>query len=197
MVITLLIIPGNSLAKHHLTNTEKIKWVDTSHHKFIITSYPVNLVISSIKFGVEIPLGQRKSVKVLASVAKAQYSDVSYDNAFLEWSAEVQYKIYLSRNKKKLNGFYMAPYISYKSLNSNYQEWYDQPSKPYHITAMSFGYCVGYQVIIHSALAIDGFIGAGYNKVKCNLPYTPDMDFIFGYPRGLCFHPAIGIGIAF
>src|SRR6185312_5978436 len=107
-----------------------------------------------------------------------------------------------------LNGLYLAPYVSYKTMTysgttyPNYIDLlYPAPPQIYYSNAsvsdLGIGYIIGYQWVYNSTFTIDAFIGGGNNSISGNNAGGNLSNTIYEYRSGIDFHSGIGIGIAF
>jgi len=182
---------------------------DTISRTDILTIYPTNFVASTAKIGYEFKVAHNKGLKIMASYGSSNGVDDFYLlDKFNEIGLEAQFRIYVLKNHLALNGLYLAPYISYKTMtysgNSNpinLDLIYPSPSPVYYsnatVAALGIGYVIGYQWIFNSTFTVDAYIGGGDNIISGNNAGGNLSGTVYEYRSGIDFHSGIGIGIAF
>jgi hypothetical protein len=181
---------------------------DTMKRKEIFTCFPTNFVASTLKLGYELRLAHNKGLKFLGSVgASSSSNDFYFLDKFTEFGLEAQLRIYVIQDHPALNGLYVAPYVSYKSMtysgqtNQNGLVMYVGPGPVYVSNAttsdLGLGYVMGYQWVFNSTFTVDFFVGGGDNIISGNNSGGILSTSTFEYRSGIDLHTGIGIGIAF
>jgi len=186
-------------------STHYYSHMDTIQRKGVFTSYPTNFIASTLKVGYEFKVSNNKGLKFIGSVGSSQNNTSWYDlNKFTEFGLEAQLRFYILKDKPALNGFFLAPYASYKSMTyTGNGSVYDPNTGTYTygqngtVSDLAIGYIIGYQWIFNSTFSIDAFIGGGYNSISGdNTQGTLGTD-IYAYHNGIGIHTGIGLGVAF
>jgi hypothetical protein len=185
---------------------------DTTYRKGALTSFPLNFIASTMKVGYEFRLSPNKGLKLIGSYGASSSStnnsniygtpNNTYYNlgSFSEYGLEAQLRFYILKGRPALNGLYLAPYVSYKSMNysyngTNYQGFaFNQNATT---SDFSVGYVIGYQIIYSSSFTLDLFIGGGINNITGDNSNGTLSTDPFAYYKGIMIHPGLGIGIAF
>jgi len=178
---------------------------DTVKRKEIFTCFPTNFVASTLKLGYEFKVAHNKGLKFIGSVGSSSSpNDFYFLDKFTEFGLEAQLRVYVIQVHPALNGLYVAPYISYKSMTySGYTNFGDLvgPGPVYINNAttsdLGLGYVMGYQWVFNSTFTVDFFVGGGDNIISGNTSGGILSTSTFEYKSGIDFHSGIGIGIAF
>ncbi len=182
---------------------------DTIERTDILTIYPTNFVAYTAKLGYEFKIAHNKGLKITASYGSSNGTDdFYYLDKFNEIGMEAQLRIYLLKGHPALNGLYLAPYVSYKTMNysgtayANYIDLlYPAPPQLYYsnvnVSNFGIGYVIGYQWIFSSTFTVDAFIGGGNNSISGNNAGGNLSNTIYEYRSGIDLHSGIAIGIAF
>ena len=181
---------------------------DTIKRKEIFTCFPTNFVASTLKLGYEFKVAHNKGLKFLGSVgSSSSANDYYYLDKFTEFGIETQLRIYVIKDQPALNGLYLAPYVSYKSMtysgatNYNGLVLYVGPGPVYvsNVTTsdLGIGYIIGYQWVFNSTFSLDLFVGGGNNIISGNNSGGALATSIFEYRSGIDIHSGLAIGIAF
>jgi hypothetical protein len=178
--------------------------IDTVERKSVFISYPTNFFASTLKIGYEFKVGSGRSLALIGSLGGADSKDNStfYGvSSFTELGLEAQFRIYILKDRPTLNGLYLAPYASYKSMSYSFlgQDPYtgNYTSIDRSVSNLGVGYIIGYQYIFSSSFTFNAFLGGGYNSVSGDNTYGTVNQNPFGYSKGITVHMGIGIGIAF
>jgi hypothetical protein len=198
----------NSNAQNRPTYQKKAGYrgygMDTVERTNVLTSYPTNFVASTFKVGYEFKVSNNKGLKFIGSFGS---SSENYDwyglSGFREFGLEAQLRFYVQKDHPALNGFYLAPFSSYKTMNYNSSIYYSpingQPQSSQTATVSNFalGYIIGYQWIFRSSFVIDAFIGGGGNFISGDNTQGNLSNTIYAYRNGIDLHTGIALGIAF
>ncbi len=191
--------------KSRSSSSRPFSRIDTLERKGVFISYPTNFIASTLKVGYEFKVANSKGLKLIGTLGSAENNSDWYQlNKFTEIGMEAQLRFYVLKEKPTLNGFYLAPYASYKSMsysgnlityNSNTGSYTTEQNAT--VSDIAVGYIIGYQWIFNSTFTIDAFIGGGYNSISGdNTQGTLGSD-IYAYRNGIGIHTGLGIGIAF
>jgi hypothetical protein len=179
--------------------------IDTIERKSVFISYPTNFFASTLKIGYEFKVAHNKGLALLGTLGGGQSSENSSTyygvTSFNEEGLEAQLRIYILKDRPALNGLYLAPYMSYKtmayvaSVQDQYTgSWSDQP---FNTSSFGIGYVMGYQYIFSSGFTFNTFLGGGDYIISGDNTHGSVAQNPFGYPKGIAVHMGIGIGIAF
>ena len=177
---------------------------DTIKRRNVLTFFPTNFVAATIKAGYEFKIAHNKGLKFMGSFGSSTTGGDFYGlNEFQEFGLEGQLRFYFQKDYPALNGFYLAPYVSFKSMNYK-SDMYVLPVYPpiYNssvgqVSNFSLGYVIGYQWIFNSSFVIDAFVGGGYNSISGNNSPGNLSNTVYAYRSGIDLHTGIGIGLAF
>jgi hypothetical protein len=183
---------------------QRISPIDTVERSIILTSYPTNFVAATIKVGYEFKVSHNKGLKFIGSFGSSNENSDWYGlNEFKEFGLEAQLRFYVQKDHPALNGFYLAPYASYKSMsyttnNTFYNLSTGQAySQTGNVSNFMLGYVIGYQWIFNSSFVIDAFIGGGNNFISGDNTQGNLSNTIYAYRNGIDLHTGIGLGVAF
>jgi len=194
--------------KHKSIATTMFGSRDTMNRTEVFTCFPTNFVASTLKLGYEFKVAHNKGLKFLGSVgSSSSANDYYYLDKFTEFGIETQLRIYVIKDQPALNGLYLAPYVSYKSMNysgaTNYNGLvlYVGPGPVYvfNVTTsdLGIGYIIGYQWVFNSTFSLDLFVGGGNNIISGNNSGGALATSMFEYRSGIDIHSGLAIGIAF
>ncbi len=118
-----------------------------------------------------------------------------------------EYRYYLSDGKEAIEGFYVAPFLRFQYLTLtedtfygyyNYQGGnYPNPQYKATLNTAGLGLLIGHQWVFRKRVALDTFIGPGYNvgKVKVSSGYA--QDFPLTGLEGFTLRVGVALGIAY
>lgn len=178
--------------------------MDTIERSIILTSYPTNFVAATIKVGCEFKVAHNKGLKFIGSFGSSTENGDWYGlDEFREFGLEAQLRFYVQKDRPALNGFYLAPIVSFKSMTYTDNNLIFNPStgQPYSqngsVSNFMLGYVIGYQWIFNSSFVIDAFIGGGNNFISGDNTQGNLSNTIYAYRNGIDLHTGIGLGVAF
>ena len=169
---------------------------DSTQRKVVFINYPLNFIVSTMKVSGEFRIGHYNGLKLIGSFGYAKDFNIFYDlNGFKEYGLESQFRFYVLEDRPVLNGFFVTPFIAYKSITYQLSNYYNS-SQTETAGNFSVGFLMGGQFIYASSFTIDAFIGGGINFISGNNSGGNLSSGIFEYSNGIVFHTGIGIGFA-
>jgi hypothetical protein len=115
----------------------------------------------------------------------------------------MQYKVGMKRNNKWYSGFYMAPFVSFRTINGIYTDQSVDPISGRVTTtnmrakanALTPGYLVGYQKTVNDFFVFGFYGGGGVNITSGD--YSKINTSLGLYNKGVTPHFGLSIGILF
>ena len=189
--------------KKHSTTAKKNNIEQDSLKQNCLVAFPLAFFTGNIKLGYEKLLPNGKGLQFQVSYGTGEKPSFYSLESFNEFSVELQYKVNFAKFKIWPTGFYMAPFISYRSINGIYSYDEQDPYTGYTkttteklaATCITPGYLIGFQKVINDFFVF-GFYGGGglnipsgdYQKISTNLNL---------YEKGVTPHFGLNIGILF
>jgi len=162
--------------------------------KMAVTSYPLGFFIHNIKFGVDIGLKGKKSVKFVPLLGIGGTDNIYYVGNMLEYGIETHLKFYTTT---QFSGFYYGPVVAYRNIDyddrNSTSGWSGKNIKKNNTNAQSYrlGYFIGYQLVFSQIATLDITFGGAYNHVRGN---SEDIKELGNYVEGIVPHFNLGIG---
>ncbi|QCR24032.1 DUF3575 domain-containing protein [Pontibacter sp. SGAir0037] len=145
----------------------------------------------------EKPIAEDKSVQLGFFYTGFSIEDVKLRG----YGITPEFRKYLSASKQAPEGFYVAPFLRYQSLNMTLDEDSEMEDMNGKATLNAFGggLLIGHQWIVGSRFVVDSFLGPSYSasNVKVTAGDQEEFDDSIGTFSGFGLRAGLTIGLRF
>ena len=125
--------------------------------------------------GYQQQVADKKSLQLFGGVTAADYSDFYFARDVFGFNGEAQFRFYLQNNKSGLSGLYAGPYVFYKEIEMDVEDWtcqnpnWEPCFNKFNGKSGGGGVFIGYQLVIKNVGIIDLYTGGGIRVSDSNL----------------------------